>query len=317
MSSLKEYIKKVKRFKEQNPDLTENELVRYVYYDLGKKFSFNLKYSFGSIRSRKKIYSDSFSDKSIDETMETNTGICVTFALILESVLSELGVDIITANDLNSDEIRCIHVYNIIKPKQGERYSIDLQEDLENIQSHSFTSKFGRSTEQSDTYVISRKEQEEMDKKLGFISDKEFYADEYLDLLRSQLDYFTDFGEKMDFLLTNIEAYNNTNINYIERFWYHNGILRKLLSDKEFRQIRMVNFYTQDGDIRNYILGVAVINSKQEKVIYLYNLDKRLYEKKSMREIAQMVKDGLQYNEKIPGLSKALKELEEQEDIKI
>ena len=39
MSQLGEYIAKIREYKEQNPQITDEKLIRYVYLDLGKRFS--------------------------------------------------------------------------------------------------------------------------------------------------------------------------------------------------------------------------------------------------------------------------------------
>ena len=55
MSRLSKYIEKVKKYKEQNPNFSEMELIRYVYLDLGKKFSFDINcIPFGNKEKRKK-----------------------------------------------------------------------------------------------------------------------------------------------------------------------------------------------------------------------------------------------------------------------
>ena len=54
MSNLSKYIEKVKEYKNQNPGISEEKLIRYVYLDLGQKFSFNLKFFFTNRRTKKR-----------------------------------------------------------------------------------------------------------------------------------------------------------------------------------------------------------------------------------------------------------------------
>ena len=53
MSNLSEYIEKVKEYKKKNQNISEEELIRYVYLDLGKRFSFDLSFSFGNKKKKK------------------------------------------------------------------------------------------------------------------------------------------------------------------------------------------------------------------------------------------------------------------------
>ena len=50
MSSLEKYIEEVK---EKTKNFSDIEKLRYVYLDLGKRFSFNLDFSFGNTEKKK------------------------------------------------------------------------------------------------------------------------------------------------------------------------------------------------------------------------------------------------------------------------
>ena len=165
MSNLSEYIKQTEKYKEENPEISEEELIRHVYMDLGMRFSFNPNYlPFGNSKTRKEIYNRSRSEEDLNECMENNIIICKSVAYILEKVLKSLGVDIETVIDEGRKNLP--HIYNIIHPKDGgESYSIDLQEDMYRIQAHYFSKNFGLSLEDKETFVISRDAQEQMDRK--------------------------------------------------------------------------------------------------------------------------------------------------------
>lgn len=295
------------------------ELIRYVYLDLGKRFSFNINYvPFGNQAKREKIYRRSRNEVTINETMETNIGICTTFAQILETILKEVGINIETIKAIN-DERRYAHVYNVIWPKTGKPYIIDLQEDLYNIQSHSFTRNFGLSLEDGKTQIISRFTQEQMDRKLGYIDDDHYYADDYLYLIKSAMSYFEDFGERVKFVLENIECYDNPNMSYIDLQWHHARVLEELFDEKEFnyfsnnRKIRMIDCYKDINGNRKYLNTIAV-QTKHGMDIYIYDRKKCKYSRISFKNFAKAVKNGLVlYNCKLPGLTQELKRLEEPE----
>ena len=60
MSRLENYVKKTKEYLSKHEDLTETEIIRYVYLDLGKKFSFNLDFAFGKSKDKVNIYKNAF-----------------------------------------------------------------------------------------------------------------------------------------------------------------------------------------------------------------------------------------------------------------
>lgn len=255
MSRLENYVENIKKYWKDNSELSETEIVRYIYLDLGKRFSFNLNYAFGNRDSRKRIYNESFRHDEMENVMNNNVGICVSMAYIMERILKEVGVDIHTIKS-PYDDSKLAHVYNIIHGKDGKSYSIDLQEDLMNIQSHFQTEKFGLDLDLGNRYIVSLEEQKKMDIKLGFVNSEKPYANEYIYFLKSYLGYFTKLEDKVKFALENLEFYNESNMKYAEKKWKHEQLLSKLFSYKELRKIHQLDCYR--GDDKEYKLYISV-----------------------------------------------------------
>lgn len=312
MSNLSEYIEKVKEYKKKNQNISEEELIRYVYLDLGKIFSFDLSFSFGNTKTKKRIYANSKKEEDLDKAMESNIIICKSVSYIVEYILKNLGINIRTVVAPN-DERKCPHMYNIVTPKEGEEYIIDLQADMENIQSHSFTKNYGLSTKSNKTPVISRFDIEQMDRKLGFIDDEHYYSDDYLYLLKSDIGYFTDFAEKVEFVLGNIDIHENKKIEYAERKWHHEKLLKELFSLEELKKIHMIDCYQGDGEKRQYKNCMAV-ERKNGTDIYIYSVEKNRYCKMTIQEFAEQVKNGLVHLQGVPGLRQALKDLKQKNE---
>lgn len=322
MSNLTEYIEKVKEYISQKGDMTETEIIRHVYIDLGKRFSFNHNFKpFGNSKKNQKLYNEhSSSLADLEECMETNIVICKSVAYILEHILKELGVNITTVVDPCDPRKRCKHMYNIITPKKGKPYIVDIQEDMYNIQSHSFTKNFGLSVTGDKSYVISRFEQEQMDRKSGYIDNENYYSDDYLYLLKYYADLIEDFDEKARFILENIDIYDNPNMGYTDRQWHHKTILEEFFNSKEFNyesgtsKIRMIDCYKDINDKRHYVNCVAV-QTKNGTEMYIYNKKDYRYCQMDLMNFARAVKNGLViHNCNVPGLNKALKQLEENEE---
>lgn len=307
MSSLLKYTEKIKKYKEQNPDISEEKLIRYVYLDLGQRFSFDLNFSFGNTKTKRKIYTKSITEEELNKSMESNVIICKSLSYILEYILKNLGVNIITEVDDNYYN-KYPHVYNVIIPKDGKRYTIDLQSDLKNIQSHSFTTYYGLSTNYKEPPIIKRMDIEKMDRELGFIDNEHYYSDDYLYLLKSDIGYFTDFGEKVEFVLYNIDIHENPDIKYAERKWHHEKILQELFSKKELNKIHMIDCYKEIENQKEYKNCIAVENAGKTD-IYMYSVEENRYCKMTIKEFAEASKNGLVNLQGVPGLRQALKEL--------
>ena len=313
ISNLDKYVEYIKKKTENIENLTEAELIRDVYLDLGKRFSFDLKFAFGNSNTKKDIYAKSKSIKDLEKCMETNEGICKSIAYILEYVLKKLNVDIRT-EIMEEYNNRCPHVYNIVKSKQGEEYIIDLQQDLENIQSHSRTSFFGIKGYDKKEAVFSRFELEQMDKKLGYIKPDNYYSDDYLYLLKSDMSAFSNFNEKVQFALENLEVNEMDNMNYYERKCHHEDLLEKIFTIKELRKIHLIDCYKESENGREYKNCIAVDNPNGTD-IYMFSVEENSYRKMDIEDFASEIKNGLVYKQAIPGLKKFLKKLDNENEL--
>ena len=317
-SNLDKYIEKVNKFIKDNPNLTEELLIRYVYMDLGKRFSFNSQFlPFGNSKKRQEIYYKSGILSELDKCMEDNIVICKSEAKILEYILKHLGVNIETVVQQN-DFRKCPHVYNIIKPKDGKKpYSIDLQEDMYRIKMHGFTVNYGLSLEDETKAVIPRFKQEQMDRFLGFVDDKNFYTDEYFYTLKSDFNCLETLRQKAKFLLENIDVFENPNMEYTDKMWYHVRILQDFFNEQDFDyengtgKIHIINCYKKFEDKTKY-LNCVTVQTAEGIDIYVYNNKQGKYSEIDILNLAKAVKNGLVlHNAKIPGLGETLKKLKE------
>ena len=316
MNNLDKYVEQTKKYIIEHPKMTETEIIRYVYLDLGKRFSFDEKFTpFGSSKSKQNLYKyHSRNIKDLDKCMETNIVICKSVSYILEYILKKLGINITTEIDKN-DLKKCPHVYNRIIEKDGKMYFVDLQEDIYNIKTHSFTRNFGIDSIHSMKYVINRFEQEQIDKKIGYISKENYYSDDYLYLLHSDADQIEDFDEKIEFILENIDLYEYPNIGYTDIQWHHKRILEDFFSKKDFdynrgnSRIRMIDCYKDIKGTRHYLNCIS-LQSKNKTKIFVYNKKDFKYCEMDIKAFALAVKNGLVlHNCKVPGLGRIVKSL--------
>lgn len=313
MSNLDNYVDFIKRKINKIEDISETEIIRYVYLDLGSRFSFDLNYIFGNSETKKRIYAKSKNKDDLELCMEKNTAVCKSLAYICEYILKKLGIDIKTVV-LDEYGIKQPHVYNTVKEKNGRQYILDLQQDLENIQSHSRTEYFGVKGVRDKQPIISLFELEQIDKKLGYIQKDNYYSDDYLYLLKSDICYFDNFEEKLHFILENIDIHENKNMKYMERKWHHAEILRKLLTAREFSKVHFIECYENLERGKEYKNCIVFYSAKGPKV-YIYSLEENKYVLNDINEFARKFKNGQIYTEQFLGLKKVLRNLDNQKEL--
>ena len=289
MSNLEEYINNVK---EHTKGLTELEAIRYVYLDLGKRFSFDKRFYAGNSSQKRAAYSDSGLFDAPEQSMASGIIICKTSSRIVEAVLRALGVKTNCYTVYDDTDKQHPHVYNICQLKDGRLISLDLQQDLNNIQSHSRTKFFGLTPNQSGE-VFTRFEIEQIDKKLGYISEKDYYSDSYIDMMKYHADMIDDFFEKIDFVLGNLEIFENRCMEYPERNWYHKKILEEVLPRHELKKVKFMKcYYKGPSGQRNYRNYIG-IERGENPIFYRYNIEEGKYDQITHEELVEDEKRGL------------------------
>ena len=315
MSSLEKYVEKVKK---ETEGFSNIEKLRYIYWDLGSKFAFDLDFSFGNSKTRKQIYDHSRSEDDLNRCLENNTAICKSIAYILSYVMKELGVNIESVID-EEDFRKCPHIYNVLITEDGRKYRFDLQEDMRNIKAQLRTQYFGIPIEDEEQELISRAELDQIDKKQGHISEKSYYTDEYLELIKMHLPMFEDFGQKVQFVLENSEAYTNPEMGYADRKWRMEDLIGNenkdglLFSKEEKYKINMIDCYREIEGKKHYELCI-VVNVKGGKDIYLFSDETNSFRKMTLEEFAEQIENGLVNLQGIQGLKQVLKSRKQQPD---
>lgn len=315
MSNLIEYVQTMKQYQKEHPEKSETEIVRHIYLDLGSKLSFDLNFYFGNSETRQRIYQNQNSkdEEALKKCMENETAICKSMSYIMEYVLKSLGINATTVI-VPGDCRKCAHMYNIVKPKAGKPYIIDLQEDIRNIQSHSRTRKFGLSTRKGETPVICFTELESMDRKEGYISDENYYADDYFYLLKYDTGLIEDLREKAKFIFENLEPYEKQEMKCADRAIRLEELIEKLFTFKERRKIHIIDCYYEEKDKSSYESCIAVYVGKETDTdVYRFSEEDKRFHRRTIDEFALEVSKGLKHKQDIWGLKGALKRLENQQ----
>lgn len=314
MGLLNEYIEQAK---EKTRGYSDIEKLREVYIDLGKKFQFDINFSFGNAKQRMQIYSGGISNEALEKNMETKTIICKSLSYIFEYIMKELEVNITTVVD-EYDRRKCKHMYNVLETKGNKRYKFDLQEDMRFIKARMRTRHFGVAMQEKADNLVSRQTLGEIDKKIGYISDEKYYTDEYLEILKLGMNLHDSLTSKMKFLLENLEEYTDPNMKYADRRWRMEDLIGNsnmqglLFSNEEKNKINIVDCYQDINGERKYILCITV-EEKGKIVIFMFDENANSFKKLTLEEFAEYVKNGLTNMQGILGLKQALKSKKREE----
>lgn len=261
--------------------LNELEKAAYIMMIIGKNRMFSPQYYFSDKKTRTKIYRNA-RKKSRRNLQNKKELICVTACKLYKYIAEKNGLDIyytgdsgkLTKNDLSIFETG-EHLTPVVKLKDGRLIKVDVEWDLENIQTGMKWIKFG--TKDKNDAFLSQLTQNEIDDimcKIGYINNKSDYTDIYLEKLAKDLKGLTT-KQKLDIIfndekITKLAQKLNGSVE-IYRFY------RRIIKDFTTRieDERQVNDYG-----KNVFCFGAYLNNKNDKkkytiCTYYRDLDKR------------------------------------------
>lgn len=278
--------------------LSQIELVRYIYIELGKQRRFDPKYYYGNNRTKKKIYALAQDSKRNPKKFHNKkTLICVSISYLYKDILEEFGI---SSKVVIDDNLLDGHVMPVIElndeTKEKIRIKADLQRDLEYIQTGMKTKYFGTLEEGEIGFdEIDEQELKKIDMKIGYIKDD--YKDEDIQKI------FTEIKEKnasdsLWIILQDPRIYLNTNFNgIVEKRKYYRFLLDNLLKQYMNKKIFMFTCYREkvdenDEKQRDYTL-CAYSYEKNQCMPYLYSNKEERFIPVNIEKLAKLEQEGL------------------------
>ena len=256
-------------------DISPLEKVRYVYVKLGKLFYFDY------------LNEDFKREESLDFNEVHRVETCVQISNILSEILNRIDPNIkcrVIERKIDNKQYEHNHMANIVTVND-EEYLLDLTLDLYFIQFDLRTSEFGFcGFKNMNLDIISLKETDEMDKKLGLYPNG--YTDDKIKEIKKELSLidFSDktFEEEIDYRINKFKELMNHDHGFSEG----NMFIFKKLIDEVF-----VGF-VERNTIRkeNKQKSIYIISKKGKHVYYLY--DGVGFNKTNTREIKDLLDDG-------------------------
>ena len=274
----------IQSIKEKLPNnLSELEIAKYIYIQLGKQKAFDEKYFFGNSKTRKKIYKLAEQNKIDSEQASKNKKIiCVSLSYLYRDILREFGINSVIAEEME-------HKYPIIVLKNGKRIRADLQLDLYNIHTKSKTKYFGTKEKYGEELVEELRDEKniEIDKRIGYIKDENEYKD--------------SFDKKLE---------------YVELYKYYKSVLNKI--DNKFldkKIFALTCFRERKNGYKDYTMCLYSVE-KSNVNTYLFSKKEKRFLKVELSKIETLEKQGLHFGigPKDRGLKKLKKLIEEQKN---
>lgn len=274
-------------------DLNDLEKVRYIYIELGKIFS----YDYRIIVDEESALSQIDYSKDSISRFKTCYQISEVLAILINGILPNCEAKVVERK-INGRQFNNEHVATDVKFKDGLNILLDLTLDLANIQANMRTKEFGFSTDAEGTYdIISQKECEVIDKKIGFIANK--YTDDIIDEFKEKMDN-TDLNnlskqEQVDYKIkcAKEELFKTFKGNH-EAVRYINTLLNKILNNDEKSSLKQYNLSYQQEDSLDYI---SIFTLEEFNLYYSYS-NELGFNKITPKAIETLLKNGWKTNSK-------------------
>lgn len=278
------------------PTEVEKKIAMYVYLKLGKSKTFDEKWFFGNRAERQKMRKVNKKEKkNTDLIIKKRKLVCVTLSSLYARLLKDFGLKCKTENLYDHNE----HLSNIITFSNGEKIAVDLQKDLEYIQTKSRTQNFGYIYNNGflTGKKLSDEELFELHKSCGYVEKEEDYMDSKIKNFTKKVE-----GLKADEILEKIlfdrslKGYQK-DIGYIELLKHYIRIINKVAPKMDNDGIFHCNCYRkvqgENGkDEKDYIMCFYSIVGDKVKA-YLYSNIGKCFKSIELETFAKLEKDGL------------------------
>lgn len=293
--------------------LSDLEKARFVYLELGKMVSFNEEYWFGNSKIKNKIYKSQTKIEDLKD-IKNNKIICVSLSNLYNYMMGRIGIKAVQAHDVNDSR----HVYSEFEI-DGKRYKADLQKDLHFIQTKRRTWEFGEIDVSVADSEVNTEEIEKIDAKIGYSYQGEKNFRRLIANIENEIKKVDELDKKMNIILNKISEYEDiSKMGYSEKIWYYYYIIKRMLTLQEKKRECENQLYTEDNDKRKYTCCISVLKRDGDFYRMIYSEKNGKFIPVEDEILIELIEDGLKTcrNEKIPGLKKKMKELNNKNNVK-
>lgn len=265
---------------------SEEELIRWLYIELGERFSFSREYRYAITPEEKARIELQAKDKVMRTRRVNNVDsvICIDIEETMQMLLTDLfGIDSRVITDGSGP-----HVYLEVRTENYGRIKLDLQEDLVNIKSGRRTEHFGSENyyNQKDYMTIPEGKIKEIDKKIGYIDENEKYMEDYLEDYRDKIEQSDTTDEKVRKVFALLE-YKFSEILKSMKYCERTEIYKKVIEDMlPYDKVEHRTFRNNGKLLSCFI--VPDDSDEDNKKYFLFNKEKRSYEEIDREEYEKL-----------------------------
>jgi len=304
-------------------NLSDIEFLKAVYIKLAYEKAFDEKYYFGNNGTIKKIYKLAQKNKNSRVAgKEKRTIICCSLSYEIEHLLAEFGYKCFVTPSFEIGD----HVFPIVVLDDGTQIKYDLQQDLENIQTHCRTRFFATSDGDDFAYnlhVIDNEEQFKIDQAIGYVNTTEDYRDSDIENLDKKIAENSDatIWQKLNIILSDTKVNDiSQDTGYIECYkYYAKRLLPRYFTTKEFMaKVHIITCSRQvsnsDGeDEIEFTNCIYVDDRSAPQAVYMFSRIHNRYILTPYENVIKLEEEGLIIGNKYP--SNGSKKLKKQLDI--
>jgi len=286
----------IEKLRQNMPEgLNDVAMAKYIYIELGKIKSFDMRFYYGNSEIRRKMYK--LAERARIDTEHVAEGkniVCLSLSYLYRDILKEFGIKCTVYEEDAEEEYN--HAYNIIFLKDGRKIKADLQRDLANVQTRSRTREFGELPEYGadvNIYQISDEEMLQIDQSIGYINSAEDYRDSYIEEVKEEVKDMS-VEEAMSAVLNNPKIYDiQENMGYSELRAYYKSVFAKTMPGCLGRKMYLINCYrTLEDGTRDYTM-CAFATNKEKATTLLFSQKYNRFINISLEELSKLEEGGL------------------------
>lgn len=266
-------------------ELDELSFIRKAYIEIGKNKTFDVRYYFGNTATQKQIYRLAKKRAGVEDRLDDREIICYSLARQCEYIFKKLGYNCTVTHEPKELD----HVFNILTLKNGDRIKLDLQSDLEFIQTGRRTRHFGVT---DDEYVllteIPAEKLEIVDRNIGYTNENGNYTDEVISSVISRLSGLP-LTERVSKFITDEDIMKITgDMGYMQYYSFYYKMLTSLAENEIWKKLYIFPCKKSEVDYTS-----CIFIKEKEPTVFLYSNKHNRFLKVAIEKIPDLQEEGL------------------------
>ena len=281
-------VKELLREIQTNPEyqeLDELSFIRKIYIEIGKNKTFDVRYYFGNTATQKQIYRLAKKRTGVEDRLDDREIICYSLARQCEYLFKKLGYNCTVTHEPKELE----HVFNILTLKNGDRIKLDLQSDLEFIQTGRRTRHFGTI---DDEYVllseVSEDEIARADRNIGYTNENGEYTDEVINSVISNLSDLP-LAERVTSFINDEDIIKiSADMGYMQQYSFYYKMLTSLAENEIWKKLYIFPCKMSQEEYTS-----CIFIREQEPTVFLYSNKHNKFLSVDIDKIPDLQEEGL------------------------